>query len=195
VSEAPPLVTPGAPSPPEGLFEPLHALSAKVVEREVRDQANARFMPSDHAAAPTNEHPAFTHLENDSFRNGRRRTDHSERSSHGRENLPPLESEETLRRSASRTSFATATNHSGRACCSEATTPPQERRNNVPENLVELLVLDEWCHPDVVNDERPSSSTTFQELADVLVHGDVSRYTAAQAANTHWSNWPDGGSR
>lgn len=71
---------------------------------------------------------------------------------------------------------------------------PEERRTNVPQDLVQLLVLDEWCHPDVVNEERPSSSTTFQELAEVLVHGDVTRYKASQAPNTHWSNWPDGGS-
>lgn len=71
---------------------------------------------------------------------------------------------------------------------------PEERRNNVPDELLEILVLNEWCHPDVVNEERPSSSTTFQELAEVLVHGDVSRYEGAEAPNTHWSNWPDGGS-
>lgn len=71
---------------------------------------------------------------------------------------------------------------------------PEERRHNVPEDLIELLVLDEWCHPDVVNEARPSGSATFQRLVEVLVHGDVSRYQASEAPNTHWSNWPDGGS-
>lgn len=57
-----------------------------------------------------------------------------------------------------------------------------------------ILQLNEWNHPDVVDDsERPSGSETFQQLARVLVTGDKSKYAPTNPSNTHWSNWPDGG--
>jgi hypothetical protein len=71
---------------------------------------------------------------------------------------------------------------------------PRECRINVPAELQLLLTLDEWAHPDFVDDtERPSGSTTFQQLARVLVSGDINEYHPAEAPNTHWSNWPEGG--
>jgi hypothetical protein len=70
---------------------------------------------------------------------------------------------------------------------------PEERRSCIPSDLIQVLQLEEWSHPDVVNDERPSSNQTFRSLADVLISGDVSRYEPAGAPNTHWENWPDGG--
>jgi hypothetical protein len=57
-----------------------------------------------------------------------------------------------------------------------------------------ILVLDKWNHPDLVNDERPSGSETFRHLAMVLATGEVSEYRPTVAPNTHWANWPDGGS-
>lgn len=69
---------------------------------------------------------------------------------------------------------------------------PEERRVCVPPELAEVLVLDEWSHPDLINDERPSDSPTFKALANVLSTGDPSRYAPA-VSNTHWSNWPEGG--
>ena len=39
---------------------------------------------------------------------------------------------------------------------------PIERRTNVLPEMTEILVLDEWHHPDLVNDERPSGSETFR---------------------------------
>lgn len=72
---------------------------------------------------------------------------------------------------------------------------PEERRGQVPPELAEILVLDAWHHPNVVDEsERASGSATFQQLARVLVSGDVKEYRPASDANTHWSNWPDGGS-
>jgi hypothetical protein len=69
-----------------------------------------------------------------------------------------------------------------------------EKRFNVPYDLEELLVLEEWCHPDIADDDKkPSNSEVFQQLADVLVTGDTSLYQPSEAANTHWKNWPDGG--
>lgn len=57
-----------------------------------------------------------------------------------------------------------------------------------------ILQLDGWHHPDVVDDaHRPSNSESFRMLASVLETGDVSMYAPTEAPNTHWSNWPDGG--
>jgi hypothetical protein len=71
---------------------------------------------------------------------------------------------------------------------------PDERRFNVPSELQLLLTLDEWAHPDVVDEaKRPSGSATFQQFARVLVGGNVNEYRPTEAPNTHWRNWPNGG--
>ena len=71
---------------------------------------------------------------------------------------------------------------------------PDERRVNVPPELQLLLTLDEWAHPDVADDAaRPGGSATFQQLARVLVSGDISDYRPHETPNTHWRNWPEGG--
>ena len=76
---------------------------------------------------------------------------------------------------------------------SDVLATPEEQRWNVPDDLVKILELDEWCHPDLANEELPSHTETFQQLAQVLVQGDVSLYRPKKAPNTHWSHWPDGG--
>lgn len=68
-----------------------------------------------------------------------------------------------------------------------------ERRTCVPSELAEILVLEDWHHPDVVSEELPSGTETFRQLAEVLASGDISRYRTDEPANTHWSNWPEGG--
>ena len=83
---------------------------------------------------------------------------------------------------------ALAVSHRGRLLATEA-----ELRQHLLPEMRELLHLDEWHHPDLVNDERPSGTAAFQQLAEVLVTGDAARYTPSEAPNTHWSNWPDGG--
>jgi hypothetical protein len=70
---------------------------------------------------------------------------------------------------------------------------PDERRVNVPHELEELLVLDEWRHPDLLRDEKPSTAAAFIALAEVLTSGDVTRYAPTEPPNTHWSHWPEGG--
>jgi hypothetical protein len=70
---------------------------------------------------------------------------------------------------------------------------PQERRVSVLPKMVEILTLDEWNHPDLANSELPSQSETFQQLAQVLATGDTSKYWPSKAPNSHWKNWPDGG--
>ncbi|OGX87765.1 hypothetical protein BEN47_01010 [Hymenobacter lapidarius] len=41
---------------------------------------------------------------------------------------------------------------------------------------------------------RPSSYETWQQIAKVLITGDISHYYPTQTPNTHWSNWPESGS-
>ena len=70
-----------------------------------------------------------------------------------------------------------------------------ERRISVLPTMTQILQLEEWHHPNVVDDkDRPSGSPTFQQLAQVLATGDVGRYAASSSPNTHWRNWLDGGS-
>jgi hypothetical protein len=71
---------------------------------------------------------------------------------------------------------------------------PQERRVSVLPEMEQILQLEEWHHPNVVDDEeRPSGSETFRQLARVLATGEVGLYRPAQPPNTHWRNWSEGG--
>lgn len=70
----------------------------------------------------------------------------------------------------------------------------QERRVSVLPNMKQILQLEEWHHPNVVEDgDRPSGSETFQQLAQVLATGNAALYQPSRPPNTHWINWPDGG--
>lgn len=69
----------------------------------------------------------------------------------------------------------------------------EEIRARVPEDLPQILRLDEWSHPDVSDGEMPSDSTTFQALAKVLQTGDTTLYRPRRKPNTHWTRWPEGG--
>jgi hypothetical protein len=69
----------------------------------------------------------------------------------------------------------------------------EERRVSVHPHLKQILQLDEWRHPDVSGGDRPSTSKTFRELAEVLETGDVTLYRPTEAPNTHWSNWSEAG--
>lgn len=70
---------------------------------------------------------------------------------------------------------------------------PEERRVSVPLGFEELMILDEWHHPDVVTGALPSESEAFQQLAVVLGTDDVTAYRPTLPPNTHWTNWPEGG--
>jgi len=74
----------------------------------------------------------------------------------------------------------------------EVLATPRERRANAPDDLAEILQLEEWFHPDLACGELPSSTETFQTSADVLVSGEPSRYKPARNSNTRW-DWPEGG--
>ena len=69
----------------------------------------------------------------------------------------------------------------------------EEIRTRIPEDLPQILRLDEWCHPDISDGDSPSASTTFQALAKVLSTGDPTLYRPRRKPNTHWTRWPEGG--
>lgn len=68
-----------------------------------------------------------------------------------------------------------------------------ERRVSVPPELAEILVLEDWHHPDICSEELPSETETFRQLAEVLAGSDVSQYKTDEPHNTHWRHWPDAG--
>jgi hypothetical protein len=48
--------------------------------------------------------------------------------------------------------------------------------------------------PTVVEENhRSSNSETFNQLAEVLITGEAHIYKPTAAPNTHWKNWPEGG--
>ena len=70
----------------------------------------------------------------------------------------------------------------------------KERRVSVLPDMTPILQLEEWHHPNVVeDDDRPSGSETFQQLARVLATGNAAFYQPSRTPNTHWRNWPDVG--
>jgi uncharacterized protein DUF7003 len=68
-----------------------------------------------------------------------------------------------------------------------------ERRVHVPPELEQLLVLDDWRHPNLAEDEYPSDVESFRQLSAVLETGDISEYRPSEPSNTHWRHWPEGG--
>jgi len=69
----------------------------------------------------------------------------------------------------------------------------QERRASVPPELPQILLLDQWHHPNVVSGELPSGNADFRALADVLARRDTGLYTPQAKPNTDWRHWPGGG--
>lgn len=69
----------------------------------------------------------------------------------------------------------------------------KERRISVLPSMKQILQLEQWHHPDVAEEELPSECETFQQISAVLETGDVSKYRPTLPPNTHWGNWPDGG--
>jgi len=66
----------------------------------------------------------------------------------------------------------------------------EERQSLLPDGMTKLVILDDWYHPDLANGEKPSSSPSFIAFAKALVSGTPPPPTSG---NTHWRNWPDGG--
>lgn len=70
---------------------------------------------------------------------------------------------------------------------------PMEIAARNPHKIPAVMVLDEWNHPDVSGDQLPSQSETFEMLAAVIETGITDAYRPTLPPNTHWRNWPEGG--
>ncbi|MEY1556777.1 hypothetical protein AB3Y40_14180 [Yoonia sp. R2331] len=68
-----------------------------------------------------------------------------------------------------------------------------ERRVSVLPEMKQIMLLNEWHHPDLINGQFPSQTTTFQQLARVLESNAPELYSTEESANNHWRNWPEGG--
>lgn len=68
-----------------------------------------------------------------------------------------------------------------------------ELRRFIPPDLPEVLRLEDWFHPDLCENEIPSENETFQLLAEMLASGDPGVFQPTAEPNTHWTNWPQGG--
>ena len=60
---------------------------------------------------------------------------------------------------------------------------------HLPAEMVKILVLDEWRHPIVDDEEFPSGLESFQQLAKVLIENDPRLYRPTETPNSHWKNW------
>jgi hypothetical protein len=69
----------------------------------------------------------------------------------------------------------------------------EDIKQRIPAGLPLFIRLDEWNHPDLANQEKPGQNETFIMLADALETGDKKIFKPTQKPNTHWSNWPEGG--
>lgn len=68
-----------------------------------------------------------------------------------------------------------------------------EISTKIPSDLPVFMTLTNWHHPNLLMQEKPSDTQTFQQLADVIVSGDIKMYKTNESHNTHWTNWPEGG--
>ncbi len=69
----------------------------------------------------------------------------------------------------------------------------EEIRKRIPFNIPLILKLEEWYHNDLAAGEQPSEIETFQMIASVIEKGNIELYQPTKKPNTHWSNWPEGG--
>lgn len=84
-----------------------------------------------------------------------------------------------------------------RACLTEHKTAFMATENEIydcfGQDIPLLMQLDEWFHPDIASEEKPSDNETFQLIATLLETGDISAYKPTKQPNNHWRNWPFGG--
>lgn len=68
-----------------------------------------------------------------------------------------------------------------------------ERRVSVLPEMKQIMLLDEWHHPDLANGQAPSQTETFQRIASVLEKNEPELFSTEEPVNNHWKNWPEGG--
>lgn len=68
-----------------------------------------------------------------------------------------------------------------------------ERHISILPEMEQIMLLDEWHHPDLVNGQTPSQTETFQLIASVLEKNEPELFSTVEPVNNHWKNWPEGG--
>lgn len=69
-----------------------------------------------------------------------------------------------------------------------------ERTAHLPEGIDLMRTFDDWRHPDLVKEEWPSATPSFRAIAAMLADEPFEEAAITADSNTHWSNWPEGGS-
>jgi hypothetical protein len=69
----------------------------------------------------------------------------------------------------------------------------KEIRERIPTDIPKILELHEWHHPNLVKGDLPSENETFKQIAKVIETGSADFYKPTHKPNTHWMNWPEGG--
>ncbi len=59
------------------------------------------------------------------------------------------------------------------------------KRSNIPR----LLQLVNWHHPAIFDDELPSQTACFENLARAIALDDPKLYSCPEPINSHWSHW------
>src|SRR5579871_1566055 len=55
------------------------------------------------------------------------------------------------------------------------------------------ILNNDW-NKEALQNNRPGSYETWQQIAKVIANNDPSNYRPTLRSNTHWTNWPDSGS-
>ncbi|MGB3519241.1 MAG: hypothetical protein WBA43_22515 [Elainellaceae cyanobacterium] len=64
--------------------------------------------------------------------------------------------------------------------------------NKGQNNLNIFMQVNDWFHPDIADDQLPSDSICFQNLALAISRCDPSLYLCPdETLNVHWSNWTE----
>lgn len=68
-----------------------------------------------------------------------------------------------------------------------------EITDEIPLEMKAVATLYDWEHPDLALRENPSDKASFSLIADFILSGDKKLLEQIQNGNTHWRNWPEGG--
>ena len=71
-----------------------------------------------------------------------------------------------------------------------------ELRTMIPDDLPEIMVIDEWHHKSVYDSDGRNmiNQETYQLIAEVLASLDASKWQPKLKPNNNWRNWPEAGS-
>ncbi|WP_367209946.1 hypothetical protein [Sphingobacterium sp. R2] len=64
---------------------------------------------------------------------------------------------------------------------------------SIPSDLPIFLELNEWLHPDLVDNQLPSETETFIQIAEALSTGNKVLYKPTVEPNMRRKYWPEGG--